>query len=172
MARKRNKNLMFNSDYSKHNETSRSQSYQWRILELPYDFTPPPPRSNTSVHQWSNSDSLYAHINPYQYNEQYLDLKDDLLARFWQLAKNVLTPLQLSIITMYAEGMTQKEIAKKLGVNQSSVSKNILGNTDYSDDTHSKQFGGSMKKLRKAVQEDSIMQEIVEKMKDLRENIL
>lgn len=171
MARKRRKSIMFNNDNRDHqNINARSQAYQWKILEIPWDFTPPPqPDLNTSGFQFSNADTLAARLDPYEYNERLLDLKDELLARFWKLAKDVLTPLQLTVLTMYTDGYTQTAIAKHLGRNQTSVHKSIHGNA-YGDGNS--YYGGAMKKLKKAVQGDSVMQEIVEQMKELRQEKL
>ena len=158
---KRHKHIMNNGAFEK---ACRSSSYQWKVVEIPFDFTPPA-NQDQAHYQFGNDRSLSARLDPYAYNEQYLDLKDDLTDRFWKIAKDVLTPIQLNVVTMYASGKTQSEIAKELNRSQSSVNHNIYGSPRKTGITD----GGALKKLKKAVLEDSIIQDIIQRMKELRE---
>ena len=74
---------------------------------------------------------------------------------------------------MAASGKTQMEIAKALGVNQSSITKCINGNVDYKNkDNKGKPttYGGVRLKLQKIVKEDKKVTEILAKIADLRDN--
>jgi predicted transcriptional regulator len=55
-----------------------------------------------------------------------------------------------------------------LGVNQSSVAKNLRGNANYAGGTP-KSYGGSCKKIRKIIETDEKIQEILAKIARLRE---
>lgn len=74
---------------------------------------------------------------------------------------------------MCASGKTQIEIAKILGVNQSSITKCIHGNVDYKNkDAKGKPitYGGVRLKLQKIAKEDKKVNEILNKIADLRDN--
>lgn len=162
---------------------ARSNSYQYKLKELPWDFFPDAKNENASTHQFSNRDSINGHLQRYQYSEELLDLKEELLARFWRIANDVLTPLQLKVLTLYADGYTQGEIAKQLGwKGQSSAHKTIFGaklskkererlqaNTDNAVPEY---YGGALKKLKAAFLEDSRIQELMRQIREIQEEIL
>jgi predicted transcriptional regulator len=60
------------------------------------------------------------------------------------------------------------EIAKMLNVNQSSITKSLNGNVDYKNGK--KIYGGARKKIKKIVENDEKIKEILSKMHELREN--
>lgn len=72
---------------------------------------------------FSNDDSMSYKLNPYHYNEEVMELEDQLKKEFWRIVNNLLTPRQRDVIRLAADGYTQMEIAKMLKVNQSSVTK-------------------------------------------------
>ena len=102
---------------------NRSDKYQHLLLESQH--------SPEMMSEFSNDDSIYSRLNPFGYNEEILELKDRLRAAFWRIVETQLTKRQREVIQLYAEGYTQIEIAKKLNVNQSSITKSINGNCDY-----------------------------------------
>lgn len=57
-----------------------------------------------------------------------------------------LTPHQKKVLKMWERGLTQQEIAKKLGCHQTAIQKALNGNFDYNA---GKKFGGIFKKLAK-----------------------
>jgi DNA-binding CsgD family transcriptional regulator len=116
----------------------------------------------------SDSDGIGARLNPYGYNEEILDLKDQLKVAFWRIVDTKLTSRQRKVIHLYAEGLTQTEIAKKLNVNQSSITKCINGNCDYRNGK--KIYGGARKKLQKFAEQDSEVQEILSRIAELQED--
>ena len=108
-----------------------------------------------------NSKSIYHSISPYKYNEELLDLKEELLKQIHKLAKKILTNKQYQIYLLTLDGYTQTEIAKIMGVNQSSVSKSAIGSQSYEN---SKRYGGFLAKLRKSIAESFEIQKILAKM--------
>lgn len=138
---------------------NRSDRYQWIINEVTV--------SDTYLESFDNSHSISNLLNPFEYSEDYLNLKDELKKEFWKLAEEVCTERQLDVMKMLSSGMTQMEIANKLGVNQSSITKSLNGNIDYNGGT--KVYGGLIKKLKKHVAEHAKINEILEKMAELQD---
>ncbi len=153
-----------------------SNKYQYLFYEVLWDFNPP----LITDHQhaptmFSNAESLSARAYGFQYSEAILDLEDKVKERFWEISNEICTRQQLLILKLLAEGLTQIEISKKLGINQSSISKCILGNTSYSQygkKCNPKFYGGVTKKLRKVIKNDKEMQELFAKIRELQEPIL
>ncbi len=136
---------------------NRSDAYQHLILEI---CTAP----DTLV-DYSDAKGMAGMMNQAQYNEERLDLKDQLTAAFWHLVDTELTKRQREVLHMTAEGKTQTDIAKKLGVNQSSITKSIHGNCDYKKGR--RVYGGATKKLTKLIQKDETIQEIFRKISEI-----
>ena len=86
-----------------------------------------------------------------------------------------LTPRQKQVIELVSlQKLTQQEAAKILGVNQSSITKSLHGNVDYSkrDENNKKTkivYGGSLRRIRKLALEDEKIKQILYKISDLRE---
>jgi DNA-binding CsgD family transcriptional regulator len=139
---------------------NRSDRYQWVLVECPCS-----PEMLTEV---SDSDGIGAQLNPWGYNEELFELKDKLKAAFWRIVDTQLTSRQKEVIHLYAEGFTQTEIAKKLNVNQSSITKSINGNCDYRNGR--KVYGGARKKLRKIAEKDDEIKDILERISDIQSN--
>lgn len=115
---------------------------------------------------FSNEDSICHRLNPFEYNEELLDLEDQLKVEFWRIVNTLLTPRQKEVIKLYADGYTQMEIAKMLNVNQSSITKSLNGNVDYKNGK--KVYGGAKKKINKIIENDVKIKEILTKMATLR----
>ena len=137
---------------------SRSDKYQYLLLEtiVSYEY----------LSSFSNQDSIGHRLNPFQYDERALEIKDQLHNRFWILAQERLTPTQFTIFRMYADGYTQWEIAKILNVCQSSITKSINGNTDYAK-YPGRHHGGAIKKMQKIVAKDEEMQQLWAQLEEL-----
>lgn len=146
-----------NDNYNK--RKNRSDSYQYILLETVC--------SNDMMEAFSNDDSISARLNPFQYNEDLIDLEDQLKKEFWRVVDTLLTPRQREVIRLYADGYTQMEIAKMLNVNQSSITKSLNGNVDYKNGK--KVYGGARKKIRKIIESDEKIKEILRKMQECRE---
>lgn len=140
---------------------NRSDSYQFVLLEQPCS-----PEMLTEV---ADSEGIGSQLNPFGYNEELLDLKEKLRLAFWRLVDEQLTLRQKEVMHLYAEGFTQTEIAKKLNVNQSSITKSINGNCDYRNGR--KVYGGSKKKLNKLAEKDPEIQEILKRIAEIQEEV-
>ena len=142
---------------------TRSGKYQHVIMETPV--------SDDFLCSFSNNKSIGAHLNPFQYDERLLELRDQLYKRTLEILHEYGTERQQQLFTLYyIEGKTQEEIAKLLDCNQSSVTKGLHGNTDYK---YGKAiYGGLEKKLKRLTQKDPTCQAILKQMDEIRENIL
>ena len=137
-------------------KTNRSNGYQHLFAEQPY--------SNEMMAEFSEAQGLVENYNP-EDREQLLVLREELRLAFWALAKEHLTARQYQVIELLAQGFTQIEIAKKLHVNQSSITKSVNGNCDYRNGR--KIYGGARKKLRRLSDKDPKIQEIIAQIADI-----
>ena len=137
---------------------NRSDKYQWVLVESPCS-----PEMLTEV---ADSEGIAAQLNPWGYNEELLNLKDRLKVAFWRIVNTQLTERQSEVIHLYAQGFTQTEIAKKLNVNQSSITKSINGNCDYRNGK--KIYGGARKKIQKIAEQDQEIQDIFRRIQELQ----
>lgn len=146
---------------------NRSNHYQHLFAESSY--------SNEMMESFPNELSLYNRLNPFEYSEELMDLEEELRIEFWRIVET-LTDRQKAVLTLRAEGKTQMEIAKMLNVNQSSITKSINGNVDYKQtngkdsmsNKKAKSYGGSLKKLRRLLEQDPRVQEILAKIAQVR----
>lgn len=137
-------------------KTNRSNGYQHLFAEQPY--------SNEMMAEFSEAQGLVENYNP-EDREQLLVLREDLRLAFWALAKEHLTARQYQVIELLAQGFTQIEIAKKLHVNQSSITKSVNGNCDYRNGR--KVYGGVKRKMRRLADKDVKIQEIITQIADI-----
>lgn len=138
---------------------NRSDKYQWVLLETVC--------SNEMLESFCNEDSISARLNPFEYNEDLMELEAQLKKEFWRVVDTLLTPRQREVIRLYADGYTQMEIAKMLNVNQSSITKSLNGNVDYKNGK--KIYGGARKKIRKIIENDERIKQILSDMQACRE---
>jgi DNA-binding CsgD family transcriptional regulator len=138
---------------------NRSDKYQWVLLETVC--------SNEMMEAFGNEDSISSRLNPFGYDEELLDLEDQLKKEFWRVVDTLLTSRQKEVIRLYAEGYTQMEIAKMLNVNQSSITKSLNGNVDYKNGK--RVYGGARKKIKKIIENDEKIIEILRRMQAIRE---
>lgn len=139
---------------------NRSDKYQWALLETVC--------SNDMMEAFSNEESIYKRLNPFSYNEEIMNLEDELKLEFWRIVETLLTPRQREVIRLYSDGYTQMEIAKMLNVNQSSITKSLNGNVDYKNGK--KIYGGAKKKLNKIIQNDTKIKDILRRIQELRDD--
>jgi DNA-binding CsgD family transcriptional regulator len=135
---------------------NRSDRYQPLFAELPY--------SNDMMADFSERYGLYDNYKP-EDRERLMDLREDLKKEFWRLVDTELTERQREVLHLYAQGFTQIEIAKKLKVNQSSITKSINGNCDYRK--QKVVYGGTKKKIRKLSETDPKIQEIMREIAEI-----
>jgi RNA polymerase sigma factor (sigma-70 family) len=138
---------------------NRSDRYQWVLLETVC--------SNDMMEAFCNEDSISARLNPFEYNENLMELEEQLKKEFWRVVDTLLTPRQKQVIRLYADGYTQMEIAKMLNVNQSSITKSLNGNVDYKNGK--KVYGGARKKIKKIIEMDDKIKSILEQMQAVRD---
>jgi len=138
---------------------NRSDKYQYILLETVC--------SNDMMEAFCNEDSISARLNPFDYNETLIELEEQLKVEFWRVVDTLLTPRQKEVIRLYADGYTQMEIAKMLNVNQSSITKSLNGNVDYKNGK--KVYGGARKKIRKIIENDDKIKDILNKMQAARD---
>jgi predicted transcriptional regulator len=138
--------------------SNRSDKYQYVLLETVV--------SNDMLEAFCNEDSISARLNPFEYNENLIELEDQLKKEFWRVVDTLLTPRQREVIHLYADGYTQMEIAKMLNVNQSSITKSLNGNVDYKNGK--KVYGGAKKKINKIIENDEKIKEILNKIVETR----
>lgn len=138
---------------------NRSDRYQWVLLETVC--------SNDMMEAFCNEDSISARLNPFEYNENLIELEEQLKKEFWRVVDTLLTPRQKQVIRLYADGYTQMEIAKMLNVNQSSITKSLNGNVDYKNGK--KVYGGARKKIKKIIEMDDKIKSILEQMRAVRD---
>lgn len=137
---------------------NRSDKYQYLLLETVC--------SNDMMESFCNEDSIYNRLNPFEYNEDLMELEDQLKIEFWRVVDTLLTSRQREVIRLYADGYTQMEIAKMLDVNQSSITKSLNGNVDYKNGK--RVYGGARKKIRKIIENDQKIKDILAKMNEIR----
>lgn len=140
---------------------NRSDSYQHVLLESPC--------SPEMLVEVADSDGIGAQLNPFGYNEELIELKEKLKVEFWRVVDTELTVRQREVLHLYAEGLTQTEIAKCLGVNQSSITKSINGNTDYRNGKRI--YGGARKKIKKIIDKDSEIQKILSRIAEIADDV-
>ena len=144
---------------------SRSDSYQPILLEISYP--------DELLDIFSDHDSIYKKLNPFAYNDEIAELEEQLKIELWRIIEDNLTERQQDVVKMTAAGDTQIEIAKKLGVNQSSIVKCLSGNSNYAEkDSKGRPtvYGGVKLKLQKIVKEDEKVNAILQKIADIRDS--
>ncbi len=140
---------------------NRSDSYQHVLLESPC--------YPEMMMEMCESESIGAQLNPFGYNDELVELKEKLKAEFWRVVDSELTDRQKEVLHLYAEGLTQTEIAKCLGVNQSSITKSINGNTDYRNGK--RVYGGARKKIKKIIDKDQEIQRILGRIAEIADDV-
>src|ERR1700722_9130148 len=122
---------------------------------------------NEMLESFSNEDGVFKRLNPFSYSDEIADLEDQLKKEFWRIVDALLSPRQRDVIKLYADGYTQMEIAKMLNVNQSSITKSLNGNVDYKNGK--KIYGGARKKIKKIIEMDDKIKNILEQMQAVRD---
>lgn len=138
---------------------NRSDSYQFVLLESPC--------SPDMLTEFSDSQGITGMLNLVAHNEELMDLQEQLMAAFWRIVDTQLTPRQRQVLRLYAQGLTQIEIAKKLNVNQSSITKSINGNCDYRNGR--KIYGGAKRKIWRIASKDPEIQEIFIRIVEIKQ---
>lgn len=139
---------------------NRSDRYQYILVEAPC--------SPEQLTEFSDAQSIGGRLNNQNYNEELYDLQDRLKDAFWRIIYTQLTSRQREVLRLYADGYTQIEIAKKLHVNQSSITKSINGNCDYRNGKRI--YGGAKKKLKRIASKDLEIQTILKRIAEIQDD--
>ena len=85
---------------------NRSDRYQHVLVESSC--------SPDMLTEFSDARGITGVLNNGNYNEDLLDLKEQLVAAFWRIIRTRLTPRQCEVIELYAQGLTQTEKTTRL----------------------------------------------------------
>lgn len=103
----------------------------------------------------------------YQKRDELIELTGQLIDAVNFLIENKLTSRQSEVVQkIYFEQKTQMEVADSLGLCQTTIHKILKGNIDYSNG--GKRYGGALKKLKKLCTSDPDIQQIINKIGQLR----
>lgn len=140
---------------------NRSDQYQPLLMEVCIN--------PAVLNDLSAAQGMTYRMRPEIYDEEFMDLKDKLKERMWELIESGLTERQKQVIKLSMQGLTQNEIAKKLGINQTSVHKVLRGNIDYRNSR--RRYGGAFKKMIKLCKADKQIQDILKEMQEIQEGM-
>jgi DNA-binding CsgD family transcriptional regulator len=150
------------SDETKNRRNPRSSAYQFLLNEISV--------APDLLDSFSSQDNLYKRLSPFEYSETILDLEEQLRKEFWRIIEENLNEKQQKLVKLIAQGLTQQEVAKILGINQSSASKNLTGSKEVLPDGTVKMYGGISRKLRAAMEKDQAIKDLLAKISDLRDD--
>jgi len=109
---------------------------------------------------------VYEQID-YQKVDEMIGLTEDLLERVTELIETRLTDRQTEVVQkIFFEQKTQMEVADSLGLCQTTIHKILKGNIDYANGR--KRYGGALKKLKKLCDSDLEIQNILNKIQEIR----
>lgn len=119
----------------------------------------------TLLGNFCDADGLYsAH---YQKTDELLDLIDELNERIKDIIDNRLTDRQREVMTLlYYNGLTQTEVALRLGLCQPTIHKTTAGNLDYKNG--GKRYGGALKKIKRLCDEDGRIVFIIKRIGEIK----
>jgi len=139
---------------------NRSDAYQPQLMEISVD---PFVLGDLSLAQGMS------YRLEFDRSEKLMDLRDELKIEVMRIIETGLTKRQEQVVKLTLNGETQNEIAKQLGINQTSVHKVIRGNIDYKNGK--RRYGGAFKKLIKLGQKDEKIQDILNDIRELSEEL-
>ena len=137
---------------------NKSDAYQHKIVEISVD--------PSILNDFSMSEGLGMHINLHKYSEEFYDLRQELLQEVLRIIKTELTDRQSQVVLLRLQNLTQTQIAEQLDLHQTTIHKLLSGNIDYANGK--KRYGGAVKKLKKICSKDGKVQDILQKIEDLK----
>ena len=144
---------------AKRKKTRRSKRYQHKIVEIGFD--------SAKLNNFPLERGIGEILESNAYDEEIVNLREKLLDELYDIINgDYLTSHQKKILMMRLMGKTQNEIAEHLGITQSAVHKAMHGNIDYKN--NKKRYGGIVKKLKKICKNNEVIQDILEKMENVR----
>jgi DNA-binding CsgD family transcriptional regulator len=134
---------------------TRSDKYQYLIAEIA-----------TDLDTFAGTMDLEGRLHHSEHTEAFKELNDQALECIMSSIEKGLTKRQYDILSLYFDGYTQMEIAKALDCNQSSVTKSIAGNKDYTNKRGKGPvvYGGSLRKIKKMIMENMALRPIIKEM--------
>jgi predicted transcriptional regulator len=139
---------------------NKSDSYQWKIVEIPVD--------PITINEFEDNRGLGGQLELASYPEEFCDLKKQLFEEVTRIIKTNLTKRQAEVVILRLQGKTQIEIAKELGIHQTTVHKLLMGNIDYANG--GKRYGGAIKKLKRICFKDGVIIEILQEIEKIKES--
>lgn len=120
----------------------------------------------TIMSSFNFRDLVYEDLDP-EMMDELVGLTEELADRVKQIIDTRLTSRQTEVVKqIYFEQKTQMEVADQLGLCQTTVHKTLKGNIDYNNGM--KRYGGAIKKLKKICSDDEIIQNILNRMQEIR----
>lgn len=111
------------------------------------------------------NDGIYS--SDYQKTDELLDLIDELNVKIKEIIDSRLTERQREVMTLlYYQGLTQTEVALRLGLCQPTIHKTTAGNLDYKNG--GKRYGGALKKIKRICDEDERISFIIRRITEIR----
>lgn len=115
---------------------------------------------------FSFGDMVYESVD-YQKVDEIIGLTEELFYKVSEIIHTKLTSRQTEVVQkIYFEQKTQMEVADSLGLCQTTIHKILKGNIDYANG--GKRYGGALKKLRKLCDSDPEIQNILNKIQEIR----
>src|SRR5580698_846209 len=112
----------------KKKKETRSSKYQYIFNEIPMESR--------------DTDNPVHLTDKQEHSDDWSELQDQITELVWSLIDTECTPTQIKRLKLVKDGYTQDEMAKKEGINQSSIVKTIAGNKFYDSGTV-KEYGGA-----------------------------
>ncbi len=139
--------------------SNKSKSYQHKIVEISFD--------HNKLNNFPVERGIGFILVENEINEEISELRESLLKKLYEILNgSMLTEHQRKIVLMRLMGKTQNEIASHLKITQSAVHKSIFGNIDYQN--NKKRYGGVIKKLQKLCKNNPEIQDILEKISNVK----
>lgn len=128
--------------------------------------------NKSSVYQYKYNEVL-RDSNDSEFNTSFCqppecvkEISDEIVRYLIELCRDNLTARQYEIVRLMIDGYTQQEVGIILGINQSTVSKSIIGN-DYVVQGQKSKYGGATAKMRKVIKHDKYLKELRKKRSDM-----
>lgn len=138
---------------------NKSKFYQHKIVEISFD--------QSKLNNFPIERGIGHILIENEINDKIVDLRENLIEELYDVVNgNFLTEHQKKILFMRLMGKTQNEIAEHLKITQSAVHKSLFGNIDYKN--NKKRYGGIIKKLKKICKNEPRIQNILDKINDIK----
>tara|TARA_Y100000034_G_C6832499_1_gene375918 strand:- start:650 stop:1084 length:435 start_codon:yes stop_codon:yes gene_type:complete len=139
----------------------KSKYYQYKIVEIGFE--------QAKLDNFPLERGIGYMLEDSSLDDRIIELRSELLDEIYEIVYgDYLTAHQKTILMMRLVGKTQNQIAEHLGITQSAVHKAMHGNIDYKNNR--KRYGGIVKKLRKICNGNEKINEILNKIDNIKNN--